>query len=148
MDRVGWWMYRHEDPAALERELRARPQGLDSAHLSARKLGGLVGRDPGPRQPNSTGLAVHYALGALPGALYALGRQRVPLLQRAAGVPYGLVLFVINDELAAPLFGLARGPQHYPWQSHARGLIAHVVLGVATDRIFVTARRFHHAQAD
>ncbi len=47
MDQVGWWLYRHEDPAALRRELAARPDGPDSAHLSARKLGRLIGRDPG-----------------------------------------------------------------------------------------------------
>lgn len=145
MDRVGWWMYRHEDRGALRRELRARPQGLDTAHLSARKLGRMVGRDPGRRQPNAAGLTVHYALGALPGAAYALAWQRYPAVRRGAGLPYGLALFALNDEIAAPVFGLARGPRHYPWQAHLRGLVAHVVLGVVTDRLVAVSARASHS---
>lgn len=140
MDRVGWWMYRREDPAALQRELQARPQGLDGAHLLARKLGRTVGRDPGPQQPNAAGLTVHYALGALPGLGYALVSRRFPV-GAGAGLPFGLALFVVNDEISAPLLGLAHGPRAYPAQSHLRGLVAHLVLGVATDRLLAAGRR-------
>ena len=139
MDRVGWWMYRRQDPAALERELRARPDGLDSAHLLARKWGRALGHDPGREQPNAAGLAVHYVLGALPGAGYALAGRRMPVAT-GAGVPFGLALFLVNDEVSAPLLGLARGPRAYPAQSHLRGLVSHVVLGVATDRLLAAGR--------
>ncbi len=135
MDQLGWWLYRREDRGALRRELAARPEGLDTAHLSARKLGRLVGRDPGTRQPNPAGLAVHYALGTFPGAVYSLARRRYPLLGRDSGLSYGVTLFIVNDEIMAPALGVARGPQHYPWQAHARGLVAHIVLGVVTDRL-------------
>ena len=140
MDRIGWWMYRREDSAALQRELQARPDGLDSAHLLARKLGAAIGRDPGREQPNPAGLAVHYALGALPGLGYALVSRRFPVTA-GAGLPFGLAMFVVNDEISAPLLGLARGPRAYPWQSHLRGLVAHLVLGVATDRLLRSGRR-------
>ena len=134
-------MYRREDPAALRRELQARPGGLDSAHLLARKLGRAVGHDPGTKQPNAAGVAVHYALGALPGAAYALTRRRFPAIARSVGLPFGLALFVVNDEIAAPLLGLARGPRAYPVQSHVRGLVAHLVLGVGTDRLLAAGLR-------
>ncbi len=140
MDRVGWWLYRREDPAALQRELQARPQGLDSAHLLARKLGRAIGRDPAQDQPSAAGLRVHYALGALPGLGYALVSRRLPI-SGGAGVPFGLALFLVNDELSAPLLGLARGPRAYPMQSHLRGFVAHLVLGVATDRLLAAGRR-------
>ena len=140
MDRVGWWMYRREDPAALQRELEARPDGLDSAHLLARKLGQAIGRDAGREQPSAAGLGVHYALGALPGLGYALVSRRFPV-RAGAGLPFGLALFLVNDEISAPLFGLARRPRAYPAQSHLRGLIAHLVLGVATDRLLTAGRR-------
>ena len=140
MDRVGWWMYRRQDAAALQRELRARPDGLDSAHLLARKWGRAIGRDPGAEQPNAAGLGVHYALGALPGLGYALVSRRWPVTG-AAGLPFGVVLFLVNDEVSAPLLGLARGPLAYPAQSHLRGLVAHLVLGVATDRLLAAGRR-------
>ena len=140
MDRVGWWMYRRQDPAALRQELGARPDGLDSAHLLARRLGRAIGRDPGRTQPNAAGLGVHYALGTLPGLGYALVSRRLPVTA-AAGLPFGLALFLVNDEISAPLLGLARGPRAYPPQSHLRGLVAHVVLGVATDRLLAVGRR-------
>ena len=140
MDRAGWWMYRREDPTALQRELQARPEGLDSAHLLARKLGRAVGHDSGRSQPNAAGLAVHYALGALPGLGYALVSRRLPVTA-GRGLAFGLGLFVVNDEISAPLLGLARGPRAYPPQSHVRGLVAHLVLGVATDLLLAGGRR-------
>ncbi|MDP9382790.1 MAG: DUF1440 domain-containing protein, partial [Chloroflexota bacterium] len=51
------------------------------------------------------------------------------------GLLYGAVLFLLNDEILAPVLGLASGPTAYPWQAHARGLISHVVLGAATDTV-------------
>lgn len=140
MDRVGWLMYRRQDPAALQRELQARPDGLDSAHLLARKWGRAIGRDPGRQQPNAAGLGVHYVLGALPGLGYALVSRRFKV-SAGAGLPFGLALFLVNDEVSAPLLGLARGPRAYPPQSHLRGLVAHLVLGVGTDRLLAVGRR-------
>jgi uncharacterized membrane protein YagU involved in acid resistance len=47
-----------------------------------------------------------------------------------------LALFLIADELLKPLLGLIPGPTRYPWQTHARGLIGHLVLGAVTDTVF------------
>ncbi len=71
MDRVGWFMYDNEEVSALQREHRARPGNLDVAHAAADKAAALIGRRL-PDQPNITGMVVHYALGVLPGAVYAV----------------------------------------------------------------------------
>ncbi len=34
-----------------------------------------------------------------------------------------------------PLLGLAAPPQDYPWQDHARAVVAHVVLGVVAEGV-------------
>jgi hypothetical protein len=34
MDRVGWWMWNREDPAALRQEREARVEGMDPAHVT------------------------------------------------------------------------------------------------------------------
>ena len=94
-----------------------------------------------PPQPHPAGIAVHYALGVLPGALYAPLRRRLGGLGAGRGLLYGLGLFLVNDELLAPALGLASGPTAYPWQAHARGLAEHLVLGAATDAVLGAADR-------
>lgn len=135
MDRVGWFMYNNEDPAALQQEHQARPGSVDVAHAAVQKFAILMGHTRPPEQPNAAGIAVHYALGVVPGALYGVLRNRVPALRAGGGAVYGLALFAVMDETAAPLLGIASGPTSYPWQAHARGLIAHLVLGVTTETL-------------
>lgn len=133
MDRVGWLLYRREDAEARRQERAARVEGLDVAHVAANRLARVVGNPLSPKQPHPAGLVVHYALGVVPGALYGPLRYRIPGRQAGRGLMYGFGLFLVNDELLAPLLGLALGPAAYPWQAHARGLVSHLVLGVATD---------------
>ena len=135
MDQVGWALYRRENDAAVRRELEARVDGKDVAHVAAGKIAGVMGKSLTQEQPHPAGLAVHYALGIVPGALYGTLRQQVPGLGAGRGLLYGLGLYLINDELMNPMLGLASGPTAYPWQAHARGLVAHLVLGVATDAV-------------
>jgi hypothetical protein len=136
MDQVGWGMYLRENREALRQEQEARVEGKDVAHVAAGKLAGAVGRTLSPEQPHPAGIAVHYALGMIPGALYGVLRNRIDRLGTGRGLVYGLGLFLVNDEILAPVLGLASGPLAYPWQAHVRGLVAHVVLGAATDTIF------------
>jgi hypothetical protein len=135
MDQVGWALYRREDPGALRQEQAARVEGKDVAHVAAGKLADATGMDLTPEQPHPAGIAVHYALGVVPGALYGPLRHRVAGLDAGQGLLYGLGLFLVNDELLNSLLGLASGPTEYPWQAHARGLVAHLALGVATDAV-------------
>ncbi len=144
MDKVGWYMYNREDPQAVAQEVAARPYGKDVAHASVEKVARLTGADLDTSQPSATGIGVHYGLGILPGALYAVARNEVPEIRAGGGALYGLALFAANDELAAPLLGIASGPGEYPWQAHVRGLVSHVVLGVVTEGVlslFDRARR-------
>lgn len=76
---------------------------------------------------------MHYGLGMGPGALYAHRRQQYPWLRTGRGALYGLGLFLVNDEIGARLLRIAGPQRSYPWRSHVRGLIGHVVLGVVTE---------------
>ncbi len=143
MDRVGWLMFDREDPTALAQEQRALPGGRDVAHAMVAKVGDVTGLEVPREQPNAAGLAVHYGLGVVPGALYAVARRDVPALRAGNGALYGFALFAVNDEAAAPLLGVASGPTTYPWQAHVRGAVAHTVLGVVTEsvlKLFDSAR--------
>ncbi len=135
MDQVTWGMYLREDPEARRREEEARVEGKDTAHVAAAKMAGMIGLKLAPAQPHPAGIAVHYALGVVPGALYSALRHRVRGLDAGRGLMYGLGLTIVNDEILAPVLGLASGPTQYPWQAHARGLVGHLVLGAATDTV-------------
>jgi hypothetical protein len=133
MDRVGWWLWDREDPAALRQEREARTEGIDPAHVVANKVAEAAGTSLNPRQPHPAGIAVHYAIGMAPAMLYAPLRRRVRGLGAGRGLLYGLGLFLVVDEGVVPALGLGGGPTEYPWQAHARGLATHLVLGAVTD---------------
>lgn len=135
LDRVTWLVWDREDPEALEQEHEARPDGLDPAHVIANRTAEAVGQDLTPKQPNSAGLAVHYALGIVPGALYGALRHRVKGLGAGHGALYGLGLFLLQDELSNPVLGTSGPPGDYPWQAHARGVAGHLALGTVTDLV-------------
>ncbi len=143
LDWITWFMWDREDPVALARERAARPAGLDPAHVMANQAAELTtGHALTPRQPNPAGLVAHYALGVMPGAVYGALRPRVEKVGAGRGLLLGTALFLMQDEIANTLMGTAGRPTEYPWQAHARGLIAHLVLGAVTDRLIAMTATF------
>lgn len=132
LDRVDWAMYRREDPKTRRRTRAARPEGKDPAHVIASRAARAMGMEA-PPQNHPAGLAVHYAIGVTPVAAYGALRNRVPALGAGRGLAFGFGMFLLEDEIANPLMGFAAPPQRYPWQPHARGLVAHLVYGVVAD---------------
>lgn len=159
MDQVGWLMLRSENTATLTRDLQARPgtaaetariaaqvhavrTGKDNTATALGKATQVSGVSPTNQQPGPGSALFHYALGMLPGALYGVTRRIQPSVGTGHGVLYGVALFVVMDETAAPLTGIASGPGRYPWQAHMRGLVAHLVLGVTTEVLLRATERF------
>jgi hypothetical protein len=132
MDRLDWLMVEHGDQRAWEETQAVRPNHQDPAHNMAGMAAEAVGLEP-PGQPHPAGIAVHYAVGMAPAALYAATRRHLPGGVVSRGLAYGLAMFVIEDEVLNPALGVAAPPQKYPWQAHARGLVSHLVLGLVTE---------------
>lgn len=134
MDRLDWFLFRNEDPQASHRTEQVRPQGLDPAHVAAKKAARLMGTSLQPAQTHPAGVAIHYALGIGPATVYAAMRERLPVTAQGQdflyGMGLGLGLFLIQDEGLNQLMGLSGKQKDYPWQAHARGLAAHLVLGL------------------
>lgn len=133
MDRLDWFMFRHEDAQARRQTQQARPGGMDPAHVAANKISDAVGATLIPKHPHPAGMAVHYSLGVGPGAVYSVLQDRVPYVGAGRGALWGAALFVAQDEVLNAATGLSGKPQDYPWQAHGRGLVAHLVYGVVTD---------------
>lgn len=139
MDRLDWLIFENEDPAARQQTENVRPGGLDPAHVAVDKVANAVGGELSPAQPNWAGIALHYALGMGPGALYGAYRDRLPVQadgqDHLYGAALGLGLFAVQDEGLNSVTGLSARPQDYPAQAHARGFMAHLVLGVVTNTV-------------
>jgi len=135
MDRVDWFMWDHEDPRARAQTTRVRPGGEPPSHTLVSKIENSTGWHPTARQHDIAGNITHYSIGIAPAAGYALVRDKLPGQGVPRGMLFGLSLFLVQDETLNSLSGLGAKPSAYPWQAHARGLIAHVVYGVATELI-------------
>jgi hypothetical protein len=133
MDVVTTGVQRYQTAEDAEREAAARPHGQSSVanlvDLASRRLGGSLDRPTKDLAAN----VVHYALGIIPGAAYAVLRDQAPVVGSGRGLLFGAVLWAVNDELLNTALGLAAPPDAYPPSSHVRGLIGHLVLGVGTD---------------
>lgn len=159
MDRVDWFMWSREAPETRRRTTAARPSGEPPAHVIATKLEKLTGADfqeaaevpsliedldtkrLAENRHHVVGTTVHYGIGVGPAIAYSLIQESLPLPGAARGAIYGLSLFLTQDEVANALTGLSSKPTQYPWQDHARGLVAHLVYGVVTDAVITLARR-------
>jgi hypothetical protein len=146
MDRVDWSMYKKEGRLTRMRTKAARPGGLDPAHVAAQRTAKLFGKKLKPSQPNKPGLAIHYGLGIGPAALYSVLIDRFPAVGKGRGALFGLGLFLLQDEALNSAVGLAGRPRKYPWQAHARGLVSHLVYGVALDTGVRTFKKAMHAR--
>ena len=131
MDQVTQAMLDAQAPEVTAREQSAMVRGKGAvANLVDRLAVRLDLSDDAKRTAEQV---VHFGLGAVPGALYAALRRRVPLLGAGGGLVFGFLLWLGLDEYANAALGLAASPDAYPPETHLRGLVGHAVLGALTD---------------
>jgi hypothetical protein len=76
---------------------------------------------------------VHYGLGAVLGAAYAVAARFEPRITAGYGTAYGGAVALVLDEGALPLLGLAPPPQEIPVSTHAYAGASHLVFGLALE---------------
>jgi len=87
------------------------------------------------------GSAVHYALGTGVGGLYGAVAEVVPEVTSGAGLPFGAAFWLIVDETAVPVLGLAKPPTKYSVSTHVYALTSHLVYGLTTEAVRLGLRR-------
>jgi hypothetical protein len=133
MDQVTTAMYEAQPRDVTEREAAAQPNGKPSVTNLVDRVQAQAGLViPETRRPMIE-MAIHYALGVVPGAIYGVARRRVPFARLGRGLAYGTGLFIINDEYMNTKLGLAGPVEAYPPETHLRGLVGHAVLGMSTE---------------
>lgn len=129
---VTWPMYKLEDTEAHQKEKELQPEGKWAAHVGVKKVADAIGARPSEDTIFYAGKIQHYMIGMAPSVLYALYYNKVPILKKSKGLLFGLGLFILMDEIVTPSLGLSGPTTKYPWQAHLRGLLGHLMFGVAT----------------
>lgn len=141
MDLVTSALLARESKAAKQQEEQARPNGRSAVGNLVARVDERFGLGLDDAAKSTVSEAVHYSLGVVPAALYAVLRPRFPALAAGRGLVYGLTLWALDDELMTAWLGLAAPPTDYPASTHWRGLVGHAVLGLVTDSGIALLRR-------
>lgn len=133
LDRTDWFMWNHEDLDSRASTIKARPRQLPPAENMVSAIQSALGIELSRPMFEAASQIVHYSIGVAPAVGYALLRDRMPSNATARGALYGFGMFLAQDEVLNTVTGLGAKPQDYPWQAHARGLVAHLAYGLATE---------------
>jgi putative membrane protein len=94
---------------------------------------GIFGHELKEGEKEAAGAAVHYAFGTAVGGLYGAVAELSPEVTTGAGLPFGAAFWLVADETAVPLLGLAKGPTEYPVSTHVYALASHLVYGLTAE---------------
>ena len=106
------------------------PANVQAADSASELVAGRPVPKPG-RQ--AAGSAVHYATGIALGIGYAVAATRAPAVTKGFGVPFGLGVALVLDDLLVPAFGWGDWPAETGAATHAYGLTTHAVFGAVLE---------------
>jgi putative membrane protein len=81
------------------------------------------------------GSVVHYAFGAVVGAVYGAAAEIIPMVSRAFGLPFGAAVWLGAHVVAVPALGLAESPVRRPVAEEAEEFGLHLVYGSVTELV-------------
>jgi hypothetical protein len=130
MEHASSWLYQQvESPAAREREERLR-DAMPTV-VMARKLNDRLGEPLTDDHLQKLGEWLHFGFGTAWGPVYALAGRRTGINPLKLGLLLGAGVWVVFDEGLTPAAGFSPPNRAFPWQTHARAFIAHLVFGAA-----------------
>ena len=137
---ASWTMNRFQDlwfqASASEAKQSENDESDDTTVRTASAISEGIFRHKLTRQEKKiAGPAVHYSLGAGVGGLYGAIADVRPEITMGAGLPFGAAFWLVVDEGAVPILGLAKGPSEYPVSTHAYALASHFVYGFTTELV-------------
>jgi hypothetical protein len=94
---------------------------------------GVFGHELKESEKETAGAVVHYAFGTAVGGLYGAVAELSPEVTMGAGLPFGAAFWLVADETAVPLLGLAKAPTEYPLSTHVYALTSHLVYGATAE---------------
>jgi len=145
MDRFQyWWLsFSDRDELSLQQTTidpvnQDEPATVKTASVISE---GVFNHSLSVKEKEIAGSLVHYAVGTTAGAVYGLAAESTPEVTKLMGVPFGAVFWMVVDEGALPLLGLAKEPNAYPVSTHAYALASHLVFGLTAEVVRSSVRR-------
>jgi uncharacterized membrane protein YagU involved in acid resistance len=145
MDRFQyWWLsFGSGDERQLQQtqpdeNIRDEPATVKTASVISERV---FGHALTVKEKELAGPAVHYAVGTTAGAVYGVAAEYEPYVTNLTGIPFGATFWMVVDEGALPLLGLAKGPTAYPISNHAYALASHLVFGLTAEVVRSAVRR-------
>lgn len=139
MDATLRFIYNRHRPGVRRSERHAR-DGVPALEVLAERVSTGIGLSLTSRQRQASGTALQWAMGISGGITYAGLRHWLLGRGLSRGLLYGASFSLVVDEGLTPLLGLAPSPTRFPWQTHVRGFIGHLVYGAAVE---ATIRLLH-----
>jgi hypothetical protein len=123
-----------DSPAGKQdaRDWQERSEGQNSNELAAQFLATrFVGRRLDRRELAVAAALTHYTFGGAMGALYGAYVER--RRRAGTGIAFGLMVWVLADEVAMPLLGLSDSTLRRPLEKRLQSIAAHIVFGMTTE---------------
>lgn len=108
----------------------AEPTTTKAAQSAKRAI---LGRPLNQRERELADPTVHYATGALLGALYGFLAEDAPGVTTGGGTLYGTITAIGLDDGLVPLLGLSEGPEETSKETHLYSFASHWVFGAVLE---------------
>ena len=95
----------------------------------------VVGHPVSDDRKPLAGQAVHYALGAGLGIVYAVAAEYRPAVTAGYGTAFAVANTALLDEAAVPAAGLGDAPWKTPPSTHLYSVASHIVFGTVTEGV-------------
>ena len=138
LDVVSHLLYVGLDKQIIADEERARGN-KQAFEVAVQKIAAIFGRELTESEMKFWGWKFHRSFGMAGALQFMQLRKAIPAVGYGYGIPYGIAFWALADEFGIWAAGLVPGPQKFSWQSHARGLVGHMVWGMAAE---LTARSY------
>ena len=137
MDRATNAYLARQSERSVRRQDELAPGGAPA--LFIRRTAGLAGAEVGIERSEAYALVLHRTLTSAYGAASAalVGPERSPM--RAALLATAAALVLVDEGL--PALRIVPAPQEWPFESHVRGVVGHVTLGLGIGAILSVAAR-------
>lgn len=129
MEPVSMRLYELESAQDREREDSARPG--PPYQIAAQKIAARLGFELHGKALHRAALTMHYGLAAGWSPVYVVLRRTRRTHPVLAGLGTGAAMSLVADEGLTPLLGFSAPNRAYPFATHLRGFLAHLVFGLA-----------------
>jgi putative membrane protein len=141
LEKISSTLYERENLQAKTRENELLASGDPPMQLANRISDDVLRLNLPDEKKEKLAMGIHYAFGAIAGAMFGVVAPRAPFLSTGFGALYGTLFWIVGDEIGMPIMGISKPSQDYPWQTHARAWTAHVGYGAAVVGTFRLANR-------